>query len=205
MQENTIKNLSICERFFQILDYYEDTRYKFSKESGISEAVLSNIYQKKNPPKVEVIEVLLNKYKAVDANWLLTGTGEMLRKTNCTVNTHTHSIDASQRTDIESKYNNNNSGIQKNTIKKYDKSQNTSIGNNIIASEKSTVHAPTTVDNRQYYSDSPDVLRAQIDKMEDIMREKDERLREKDERLREKDEYIQELRETIKELKANNR
>jgi phage repressor protein C with HTH and peptisase S24 domain len=71
--------LSICERFVRILDHYGDTRYKFSKESGISEAVLSNIYQKKNPPKVEVLEFLLNKYKAVDGNWLLTGKGDMLK------------------------------------------------------------------------------------------------------------------------------
>jgi transcriptional regulator with XRE-family HTH domain len=52
----------------------------------------------------------------------------------------------------------------------------------------------SSIDNRHYYSDSPDVLRAQIE-------EKDNLLREKDERLREKDEYIQELKETIRELK----
>jgi transcriptional regulator with XRE-family HTH domain len=94
--------------------------------------------------------------------------------------------------------------------------QITGIGSNVIASEGSSVHAPTSVDNRQYYSDSPDVLRAQIDEKEHVLiekdnilrekderlREKDERLREKDERLREKDTYIAELKETIKELKS---
>jgi hypothetical protein len=57
-----------------------------------------------------------------------------------------------------------------------------SIGNN------------NNIDNRRYYSDSPDVLKAQID-------DKDKLLREKDERLREKDAYILELKETITELK----
>jgi phage repressor protein C with HTH and peptisase S24 domain len=79
MQEFTTKNLSICERFFQVLDYYGDTRYKFSRGSGISETVLSNIFNKKNKPKAETIETLLNKYKAVNANWLILGEGEMLK------------------------------------------------------------------------------------------------------------------------------
>jgi transcriptional regulator with XRE-family HTH domain len=83
--------------------------------------------------------------------------------------------------------------------------QKNDSGQQIIASgnlNKITAHN----DNRQYYSDSPDVLRAQIEKMDDIIREKDERLREKDERLREKDAYIAELKETLRELKnANNR
>jgi hypothetical protein len=60
----------------------------------------------------------------------------------------------------------------------------------------------TGVDNRRYYSDSPDVLKAQIDDKDKLLREKDERLREKDERLREKDEYIAELKSTIRELKT---
>jgi transcriptional regulator with XRE-family HTH domain len=184
MKENAIKNLSICERFFQILDYYGDTRYKFSKESGISEAVLSNIYQKKNPPKVEVIWLLLNKYKEIDANWLLTGTGSMtkriMQKKNNIDNTN-----ASSSACFQGKYNNNNSGVQENKEKNIVKGKN-----NIVASENSTIYT----DNRQYYSDSPDVLRAQIE-------EKDKLIIEKDERLREKDAYILELKEAIHELK----
>jgi transcriptional regulator with XRE-family HTH domain len=69
------------------------------------------------------------------------------------------------------------------------------VGNNIIASGSSSVNAPTTVDNRQYHSDSPEVLRVQIE-------DKDKLLHEKDERLHEKDEIIKDLRETIKDLRA---
>ena len=36
------------------------------------------------------------------------------------------------------------------------------------------------IDNRQYYSDAPDVLRAQIDLLEERIKEKDAQLREKD-------------------------
>ena len=51
----------------------------------------------------------------------------------------------------------------------------------------------SSIDNRQYYSDSPDVLRAQVDVME-------ERIREKDAQIREKDAQIRELLEIIKQL-----
>ena len=46
------------------------------------------------------------------------------------------------------------------------------------------------IDNRQYYSDSPDVLRAQIDLL-------DERIKEKDAQIKEKDAQIAKLLEIL--------
>lgn len=48
----------------------------------------------------------------------------------------------------------------------------------------------STIDNRQYYSDSPDVLRAQIDML-------DERIKEKDAQIKEKDAQIKQLLDII--------
>lgn len=84
MQENTTEIFSINQRFLKVLDYYGLTRYKFSKETGVSEAVLLNIYKEKNKPSCDVIEILLNNYKAIDANWLLTGDGDMLKQPSTT-------------------------------------------------------------------------------------------------------------------------
>jgi transcriptional regulator with XRE-family HTH domain len=80
-------------------------------------------------------------------------------------------------------------------LKTLEKKNQSIIGDNNIQTSNSNIDA------RQYYSDSPDILKAQIDDKDKLLHEKDERLREKDVRLREKDEYIQELKETIKELK----
>lgn len=77
MQENTVNNLSINERIFQVLDYYGDTRYKFSKKSGISESSILNIYKAKNKPGYDFIEKLLLVYEAINARWLITGNGNM--------------------------------------------------------------------------------------------------------------------------------
>ena len=62
----------------------------------------------------------------------------------------------------------------------------------------------STIDNRQYYSDSPDVLRAQIDLLDERIREKDAQIREKDAQIREKDAQIKDLHEIIKQLSRRN-
>lgn len=82
MQVNTENNLSINERIFQVLDYYGDTRYKFSKKTGISESSILNIYKAKNKPGYDFIEKLLLIYEAIDARWLITGNGSMFIETS---------------------------------------------------------------------------------------------------------------------------
>ena len=58
----------------------------------------------------------------------------------------------------------------------------------------------STIDNRSYYSDSPDVLRAEIDKLDRIISEKEERIKEKDAQIKEKDAQIKEKDAQIKTL-----
>ncbi len=48
----------------------------------------------------------------------------------------------------------------------------------------------SSFDNRQYFSDSPDVLRAQIEQLEQLILEKEARLAEKDKQIAEKDKQI---------------
>lgn len=79
MQQITKNNFGINVRILQIIDYYKITRYKLAQETGVSEAVLLNLSKGNNKPSVDIINKILNKYKAIDANWLLTGEGEMLR------------------------------------------------------------------------------------------------------------------------------
>ena len=59
-------------------------------------------------------------------------------------------------------------------------------------------HSTVTQDNRSYYSDSPDVLRAEIDKLDRIISEKEERIKEKDAQIKEKDAQIKTLLEILK-------
>ena len=59
-------------------------------------------------------------------------------------------------------------------------------------------------DNRQYYSDSPDVLRAQIDMLDERIKEKDAQIKEKDAQIKEKDAQIKQLLDIIQGRNAIN-
>ena len=57
------------------------------------------------------------------------------------------------------------------------------------------------IDNRHFYSDSPDVLRAQVELLEERIQEKEERLKEKDAQIKEKDAQIKQLLDIIQGMK----
>ena len=57
------------------------------------------------------------------------------------------------------------------------------------------------IDNRRYYSDSPDVLRAQIDILEERIKEKDAQIKEKDAQIKEKDAQIKQLLDILQGMK----
>ena len=80
MSENIKEIFSINDRIKYLINHYELSRYKFSQETGVSDAVLFNIYKGKNKPSFDVIEKILNTYRSIDANWLLTGEGTMFRE-----------------------------------------------------------------------------------------------------------------------------
>ncbi len=69
-------------------------------------------------------------------------------------------------------------------------------GNGVQISDSTTGN----IDNRQYYSDSPDVLRAQIEVLDERIKEKDAQIKEKDAQIKEKDAQIKELLSIVREL-----
>ena len=79
-------------------------------------------------------------------------------------------------------------------------SRNYSVGNNSSGVIVNGNNSNSPIDNRHYYSDSPDVLRAQIDLLDERIREKEERLKEKDAQIKEKDAQIKEKDAQIKQL-----
>ena len=75
---------------------------------------------------------------------------------------------------------------------------NAGNGQQVIADHNSgTIHA----DNRQYYSDSPDVLRREIELLNEWIKEKDGHIKEKDGQIKEKDGQISKLLALLGELK----
>jgi len=82
MRKENNKKDTVAERFNQIVEYLGISRYKISKETGISETVLQNISEGKNMPSIKITTKLLSTYKMINAEWWLLGEGEMLKKNN---------------------------------------------------------------------------------------------------------------------------
>lgn len=67
-------------RFIEAMEGLGHTGYSLSKALGTSEAVISNIRNRKNPPNILLIRELLNKHLELDPEWLLFGRGAMMRQ-----------------------------------------------------------------------------------------------------------------------------
>jgi len=122
-----------------LLIYLEKKNIKkpdFYRITGISNGFLD----KNNGISSGIIEIIMDKFRDMSIEWLVTGKGEMLR----------------------------------NNLIDYSIFDNNNVQNN-VQSEK---HSP--IDARQYYSDSPEVLRAMIDGLEVRIKEKDAQIKEKD-------------------------
>ena len=61
------------------MTHYGHSGYSFSKKLGTSEAVISNIKKKKNPPNIILVQKLLNMHLEINPDWLLHGRGTLLR------------------------------------------------------------------------------------------------------------------------------
>ena len=79
---NSISEISnkFFDRFANVLNYSNLTTYAFEKKIGVSNATVSKILKKANLPSYDIIAKILINYPEIDGNWLITGSGEMLKK-----------------------------------------------------------------------------------------------------------------------------
>ncbi|MDR2130990.1 MAG: helix-turn-helix domain-containing protein [Odoribacteraceae bacterium] len=71
--------------------------------------------------------------------------------------------------------------------------QEDTVNQSIIGNNNVQAGDNSKVDARHYYSDSPDVLKAQIEEKERLLAEKEARIKEKDAQIKEKDAQINKL------------
>ena len=55
---------------------------KFADEIGVQQSSVSHILSGRNKPSLDFINKLLNRYREINANWLITGCGEMYKTNN---------------------------------------------------------------------------------------------------------------------------
>ena len=67
-------------RIKEIMTKEKLTSQRFAQKIGIQPSAVSHILSGRNKPSLDVIQKILNTYKYLNPDWLLLGTGPMLRK-----------------------------------------------------------------------------------------------------------------------------
>lgn len=90
--EDGLKNVEVNERFLQIRrQMFGDSNAEFSKKIGENDKIVSAICNKSRSAGQTTILKLLQSMPDIDANWLMTGVGQMQRPISQTVGNVSHS------------------------------------------------------------------------------------------------------------------
>lgn len=88
------------ERLKRILEEYGLNSSRLAEKMGIQRSGISHIMAGRNKPSYDFIVSLLKLYPEIDANWLLTGKGSMLKESNKTFREESSSADESKQPDL---------------------------------------------------------------------------------------------------------
>lgn len=68
------------DRIIKFMTHENLTATHFADEIGVQRSSISHILSGRNNPSFEFIQKMLGRYKQLNAEWLLVGTGSMLKK-----------------------------------------------------------------------------------------------------------------------------
>lgn len=68
------------ERLEKLIEAEHLTAKDFAREVGIQAGTISNIMSGRNNPSLDVLQRVLNRYRAISADWLILGIGSMYRQ-----------------------------------------------------------------------------------------------------------------------------
>jgi len=67
------------ERLAKIIESEQMTAKQFAEEIGVSAGTISNILGGRNKASTDIIVRILNRFRTINSDWLLLGTGSMYR------------------------------------------------------------------------------------------------------------------------------
>ena len=68
------------DRIIKFLTHENITATKFADEIGVQRSSISHILSGRNNPSFEFIQKILSRYKSLNADWLILGSGPMFKK-----------------------------------------------------------------------------------------------------------------------------
>jgi transcriptional regulator with XRE-family HTH domain len=69
------------DRIEKILRCEQISSSKFADEIGVQRSSISHLFTGRNNPSLELVQKILNRFTNLNPEWLLTGKGEMYKKT----------------------------------------------------------------------------------------------------------------------------
>ncbi len=75
-----VNRFEINDRIIQLIEYLSISRNKFAAEIGVSSGRMSNIATRRNKPDSEMLQLVLDRFTNVCAEWLILGRGPMLKR-----------------------------------------------------------------------------------------------------------------------------
>jgi transcriptional regulator with XRE-family HTH domain len=78
--------MTIAERLQKILDAEKLSPSQFADEIGVQRSSLSHILSGRNNPSFDYLIKILTRFGNMDANWILTGKGNMYKSDNKEIN-----------------------------------------------------------------------------------------------------------------------
>ena len=73
------------QRLEQVIESEKMTAKQFAQEVGIQAGTISNILSGRNNPSLDVLQRVLNRFRALSSDWLILGVGPMYRQNGAVV------------------------------------------------------------------------------------------------------------------------
>ena len=68
------------DRIREIIEYLEISQAEFAAAIGVQRANVTHFVTGRNKPKLDIVQKILVKYPMINAEWLIIGSGEMLKE-----------------------------------------------------------------------------------------------------------------------------
>lgn len=74
-----LNKIDVREQIAKIIESEQMTAKQFANEIGVAASTISNILSDRNKPSTEVCVRILNRFRTINSDWLMLGTGSMYR------------------------------------------------------------------------------------------------------------------------------
>ncbi len=80
-----LNKMSVLDRFKEVIKYSGLNKSNFAKKINTPTSTINNILSRNSKPNVDILNEVINSFGDINAEWLLTGKGQMLKPDDKTI------------------------------------------------------------------------------------------------------------------------